>query len=123
MKATALSEVSERSALCDPGALVARQAKRLLLMTARAAGTVLSRRNGVHGEKIVRMHEPWPHAAVVAVGARFFAVTIGTEATVIARDALVPSQPIWPVLRVLHPLRRQQLRIAELRLESRSITQ
>jgi len=98
MKAAAFGEIPERSTLCDPSALVARQAERLLLMTARTTRTVLPRRDRVHGQKIVRVHEPRPHATVVAISAGFFAVAIAAKAAVVSGDELVPSQPIGPVL-------------------------
>jgi hypothetical protein len=123
MKAAPVGEIRERPTLSDPHALVARQAKRLLLMTAGAARAVLSRGRRVHGQKVVRVHEPRPHAPIVAIRARLLAVAIAAKATVVSRDALVPGEPIWTVLRVFHPLRREQLRAAQLGLELRTVAE
>jgi hypothetical protein len=90
VKAAAFGEVLEGSACGNPRALMAAQAKGLLLVTARAARAVLARSDRVHRQKVVWVHLARTHATVVAIGAGFFAVAVAAEATVLPSDLLVP---------------------------------
>src|SRR5207249_457953 len=90
----------------DAGALVAREAEALLLVAARAARVVLSGRNRVHRDPVVRVDLSGAHFAVVAVGAVALGVAIGAEGGVVGGDALVAVEPVGGVLRVHEPARR-----------------
>jgi hypothetical protein len=123
VEAPALGGIRERSAFGNARALVATQAKRLLLMTARAARCVLARRFRVHREVIVRVYAPWTYAPIVTIGAVLFAVAIAAKATVVTGDGAMANDPIRAMVRIFEPARREQLLRAEARAQPRAVAQ
>jgi len=98
MKASPPGEYLGRAGERDAGTLMTAQAKRLLVMAARASGLVATGLHGVHRDEIVRMDAARPDAPIVAARAIPFLVAVRAEAAVVGGDLLVPFDPVGPVL-------------------------
>jgi hypothetical protein len=102
----------------DPCAHVTRLAERFVMMARAAPLRVLLRSQPVHGEKVVRMDLPRPHATVVAPGAGVLAVTSRAEARIVCRCRAVRVHEVGTVLGRPQPSRGQQLSVGKLGAQS-----
>ncbi len=103
MEATPLDQIGDRPRERDASALMAGQTERLLAVATRAFLLIFAGGHRVHLEPVVGVDAPRAHAAVMAISAVFFAVAVAAKATVVARDQLVPLDPIRAVPRVMEP--------------------
>src|SRR6266542_955245 len=102
----------------DPRALVAREAKLLLLVAARAARVVLARGDGAHRDPVIGVNAARPDFTVVAVGAVTLGVAAAAKSAVVGRNALVALDEVGRVLRVHEPARRLELARREEHLDA-----
>jgi len=109
VEAAPIFEIAERAGHRHTRPLVARQAKGLLLVAARAARVVLARGHRVLAQEVVGVNLARAHVAVVAADAEPLLMAGRAEFTVVPRDALVALDEVRAVAGVIQPRRRKQL--------------
>ena len=109
VETTATRQVANRSGHGHAGALMTREAERLLLATAGATRVVLTRRDSVQAQEVVRMNATWLDVAVMTTDAEALLVAIGAELTVVTGHELVALDEVGAVPGIVQPGWRQHL--------------
>lgn len=109
MESASCKPVAAAGIARDAHAPMAVGAEGLLLMAAHTAGIVLPCRLGMHRQKVVGMNLARAHTAIVAVGAKIFAMATAAESAVIGGYLLVALEPVGGVRGVVKPSGRLEI--------------